>query len=85
MSWHSGIDKTHDWKSPIFHQWTKDNSRSIQNMVTVIPTITFEIEIYNNSVGRIIADIEPYVTLFHWDVPQALEDEYGGFLSTNIV
>lgn len=54
-------------------------------MVTVIPTITFEIEIYYNSVGRIIADIEPYVTLFHWDVPQALEDEYGGFLSTNIV
>ncbi|KAG5010977.1 hypothetical protein JHK87_019492 [Glycine soja] len=26
-----------------------------------------------------------YVTLFHWDVPQALEDEYGGFLSAHIV
>lgn len=29
--------------------------------------------------------IEPYVTIFHWDVPQTLEDEYGGFLSPRIV
>ena len=27
----------------------------------------------------------PYVTLFHWDLPQALEDEYGGFRSDKIV
>ncbi|KAK7846934.1 raucaffricine-o-beta-d-glucosidase [Quercus suber] len=26
-----------------------------------------------------------FITLFHWDVPQALEEEYGGFLSQNIV
>ena len=29
--------------------------------------------------------IKPFVTLFHWDTPQALEDEYGGFLSQMIV
>ncbi|XP_043714967.1 raucaffricine-O-beta-D-glucosidase-like [Telopea speciosissima] len=29
--------------------------------------------------------MEPFVTLFHWDVPQALEDEYGGFLNSRII
>ncbi|KAF7824487.1 vicianin hydrolase-like [Senna tora] len=29
--------------------------------------------------------LTPFVTLFHWDVPQALEDEYGGFRSRKIV
>ncbi|KAI3454623.1 hypothetical protein Pfo_011286 [Paulownia fortunei] len=29
--------------------------------------------------------MEPYVTLFHWDLPYCLEKEYGGFLSEEIV
>ncbi|XP_016646998.1 PREDICTED: beta-glucosidase 12-like [Prunus mume] len=29
--------------------------------------------------------LTPFVTLFHWDLPQTLEDEYGGFLSPHIV
>ncbi|CAN0916955.1 Beta-glucosidase 24 [Linum grandiflorum] len=29
--------------------------------------------------------IKPYVTIWHWDTPQGLEAEYGGFLSINIV
>ena len=29
--------------------------------------------------------LKPFITLFHWDLPQALEDEYGGFLSSHIV
>ncbi|KAL0405452.1 UNVERIFIED_CONTAM: Oleuropein beta-glucosidase [Sesamum latifolium] len=29
--------------------------------------------------------MEPYATLFHWDTPYALEQEYGGFLSQDIV
>ena len=31
------------------------------------------------------AGIKPVVTLFRWDLPQALEDEYGGFLSDKIM
>ncbi|XP_027086148.1 beta-glucosidase 12-like isoform X4 [Coffea arabica] len=29
--------------------------------------------------------IQPFVTMFHFNVPQALEDAYGGFLSSRIV
>ncbi|KAL0407545.1 UNVERIFIED_CONTAM: Beta-glucosidase 12 [Sesamum latifolium] len=34
---------------------------------------------------RILPGIEPFVTILHFDVPQALQDAYGGFLSAQIV
>ncbi|KAB1224903.1 Beta-glucosidase 29 [Morella rubra] len=44
------------------------------------------VEFYNQLINELLYnDIQPFITLFHWDSPQALEDEYGGFLSTNIV
>ncbi|KAK1266614.1 Beta-glucosidase 12 [Acorus gramineus] len=44
------------------------------------------IKYYNNLIDELISHgKKPFVTLFHWDSPQALEDKYGGFLSPNIV
>ncbi|XP_022635228.1 cyanogenic beta-glucosidase-like [Vigna radiata var. radiata] len=44
------------------------------------------IDYYNNLIDNLIANgLEPYITLFHWDTPQALQEEYGGFLSSQIV
>ncbi|KAL5976896.1 hypothetical protein ACLOJK_021232 [Asimina triloba] len=43
------------------------------------------IEYYNNLIDEVISKgMKPFVTLFHWDVPQFLEDKYGGFLSREI-
>ncbi|WKA02360.1 hypothetical protein VitviT2T_020558 [Vitis vinifera] len=44
------------------------------------------VKFYNNVINELLANgLKPFVTLFHWDLPQALEDEYGGFLSRKIV
>ncbi|KAL0908140.1 hypothetical protein M5K25_022614 [Dendrobium thyrsiflorum] len=43
------------------------------------------VQYYNNLINELLAnEIEPYVTIFHWDLPEALDAEYGGFLSDKI-
>ncbi|KAL3537823.1 hypothetical protein ACH5RR_001189 [Cinchona calisaya] len=44
------------------------------------------IRYYNDLINELLANgIEPFVTLHHFEVPQPLEEEYGGFLSDRIV
>ncbi|KAL2503263.1 Beta-glucosidase 17 [Forsythia ovata] len=44
------------------------------------------IKYYNDLIDLLLAaGIEPCATIFHWDVPQCLEEEYGGFLSPRVV
>ncbi|KAF4498942.1 beta-glucosidase [Fusarium agapanthi] len=39
------------------------------------------ISYYNRLIDELLANkITPFVTLFHWDIPQTLEDRYGGML-----
>ncbi|CAN0916957.1 Beta-glucosidase 24 [Linum grandiflorum] len=44
------------------------------------------INFYHTILDALIENgIEPYVTIWHWDTPQGLEADYGGFLSYDIV
>ncbi|CAN6559367.1 unnamed protein product [Malus baccata var. baccata] len=44
------------------------------------------VQYYNNLINELLnKGVTPYATIFHWDLPQALEEEYGGFLNRQIV
>ncbi|KAL0683545.1 hypothetical protein Bca4012_050393 [Brassica carinata] len=44
------------------------------------------VQFYHDLIDELLKnEITPLVTVFHWDTPQDLEDEYGGFLSDRII
>jgi 6-phospho-beta-glucosidase len=44
------------------------------------------IEFYHNVIDRLIeSGVEPILTIYHWDLPQALQDEYEGWESRKII
>ncbi|KAG2322237.1 hypothetical protein Bca52824_015450 [Brassica carinata] len=41
---------------------------------------------YHNLIDGLIAkNITPFVTVYHWDIPQTLQDEYQGFLNRQVI
>ncbi|CAN6556041.1 unnamed protein product [Malus baccata var. baccata] len=60
-----------------YHRYKED--------VQIMKEMGFDAYRFSISWTRLLPSLKPFVTIFHWDAPQALQDEYGGFVSPRIV
>ncbi|KAL0769977.1 hypothetical protein Bca101_035127 [Brassica carinata] len=89
------VDFYHRYKDDIklLKELNMDSFRFSISWARLIPSGKVEdgvnkegLQFYNALIDELLAyGIQPSVTLYHWDHPQALEDEYGGFLSPQII
>ncbi|KAI3457022.1 hypothetical protein Pfo_013685 [Paulownia fortunei] len=89
----TAVDQYHRFKSDIdlMKDLGMDAYRFSISWSRILPNGTGEpnpegIEYYNNLIDALLEKgIQPYATLYHWDLPQMLEDKYGGLLSNQVV
>ncbi|KAH6767973.1 beta glucosidase 41 [Perilla frutescens var. frutescens] len=87
------VDQYHRFKSDIdlMKDLGMDAYRFSISWSRILPNGTGEpnpqgIAYYNNLIDSLIEKgMKPYVTLYHWDLPQILEDKYEGLLSNQVV
>ncbi|OAY67465.1 Beta-glucosidase 22 [Ananas comosus] len=70
-------NSTGDVASDGYHKYKED--------VKLMAETGLEAYRFSISWSRLIPRIEPHVSLYHLDLPQILEDEYGGWLSPKII
>lgn len=60
-------------------------SRLLPKGVAGSPVSKEGVAFYNNVIDELKKNgIEPAITLFHWDMPQVLQDKYDGFISPQV-
>ncbi|KAF5447873.1 hypothetical protein F2P56_033390, partial [Juglans regia] len=89
------IDQYHRYKEDvaILKDMGGDSYRFSIAWVRILPTGKLKdgvnaegVAYYNRLIDELIAQgLTPFATIFHWDIPQTLEEEYGGFLSEKVV
>ncbi|CAO2833442.1 unnamed protein product [Amaranthus hypochondriacus] len=87
------VDQYHRFKSDVklMKDLGMDAYRFSISWPRIFPNGTGEpnpegINYYNNLIDALLEKgIQPYVTLYHWDLPQALEDRYDGWLNIQII
>jgi beta-glucosidase/6-phospho-beta-glucosidase/beta-galactosidase len=94
-------NSTGDRADDHYHLWKQDvalmkslNVRAYRFSISwtrIYPTGRGEINpagirFYDTLINELLAHrIDPWITLFHWDLPQALQDDYGGWLDRRTV